>query len=305
MRIAVILSTYNSPQRLEPTLVGYAAQQLKDFEIIIADDGSAETTRELIRSMARHYQLPIRHVWQSDEGFRKCRILNQAVLATSADYLIFSDGDCIPRADFVSTHARLARRSRFLSGGYFKLGAATSAGITAEAILDGRALDPRWLRSHGTANSFKLTKLRANHWQATLLNAVTPTRATWNGHNSSCWRQDALRVNGFDERMGYWAQDREFGERLVHAGVRGVQIRYSAICVHLYHERPYKTAASRERNKKIRRETRLHRARWSEHGIFKMAQPPRDEVVPDVASDVVVEFSRAAGIAQGGRDLAL
>lgn len=292
MRIAVVLSTYNAPERLEPTLIGYAAQDCKDFEVIIADDGSSETTRELIRSVARHYDLSIRHVWQSDEGFRKCRILNQAVLATPAEYLVFSDGDCIPRQDFVATHRRLARPGRFLSGGYFKLTQTTSERVTPGAILVGNATDPQWLLAHGTPSSFKLGKLRAHGWQAALMNALTPTRASWNGHNSSCWRRDALAVNGFDERMGYWAQDREFGERLVNAGIRGRQIRYSAICVHLHHERPYKTEASRERNQRIRRETRQRRARWTEHGIFKIPEPLRETMPLVVASDILVESFR-------------
>lgn len=293
MRIAVVLSTYNAPERLEPTLIGYAAQDFKDFELIIADDGSTEVTRELIRTVARHYQLSVRHVWQSDEGFRKCRILNQALLATPADYLVFSDGDCIPRPDFLATHRRLAREGRFLSGGYFKLTQASSDWITPEVILSGNATDPQWLLAHGTPSSLKLAKLRAHGWQATMMNALTPTRATWNGHNASCWRRDALAVNGFDERMGYWAQDREFGERLVNAGIRGEQIRYSAICVHLHHERPYKTEASRERNRGIRRETRQRRARWTEYGIFKIPEPLRDTVRLNVASDIVVESFRA------------
>jgi glycosyltransferase involved in cell wall biosynthesis len=292
VRVAVILSTYNAPERLEPTLIGYAAQHYKEFEVVIADDGSTESTRELIRSITRRYDLPIRHVWQCDEGFRKCRILNQAILATPAEYLIFSDGDCVPRAVFVATHAAMAQRGRFLSGGYFKLNDAVTRQVNSDVILQGHATNPQWLLEHGMPNSLKLGKLRAQGWHAALMNAITPTGATWNGHNSSCWRQDALRVNGFDERMGYWAQDREFGERLVHAGVRGRQIRYSAICVHLEHPRPYKTSASREKNKRIRRETRLRRATWTEHGIFKMPEPLQHAVVPSVAGDVIVESFR-------------
>src|SRR5262249_29422711 len=155
-----------------------------------------------------------------------------------------------------------ARPGRFLSGGYFKLTAQTSAKLDEAVILSGQATDPQWLVANGIPQTFKLSKLRAHGWQARLLNALTPTRATWNGHNSSGWRTDLMRVKGFDERMAYWAQDREFGERLMNAGVRGVQIRYSAICVHIDHERPYRTDASRDRNRAIRKETRQQRATW-------------------------------------------
>lgn len=288
MRVAVILSTYNAPDRLIPTLVGYAGQHAVDFELVVADDGSTGDTRGAIREIAESYHMTIRHVWQPDAGFRKCRILNQAVLATQADYLVFSDGDCIPRADFVATHVTSARRNRFLSGGYFKLPPETTRQVTPEAILKGQVTDANWLVAHGTPRCSKLRKLRAQGWRAKLMNAITPTRATWNGHNSSCWRDDLLRVNGYDERMAYWAQDREFGERLVNAGVLGLQIRYSAICVHLHHERPYKTEVSRERNREIRAETRARRATWTPYGIHKSDRHSK-LVAEKLEADVTVE----------------
>lgn len=288
MRIAVILSTYNAPDRLAPTLTGYAAQRGAEFEIIVADDGSNAATRDVIEQAAHLYGLNIRRVWQPDVGFRKCRILNQAALATAADYLIFSDGDCVPRADFVATHAALARPGRFLSGGYFKLTDQTSKQLTPEVIFNGHATSPQWLLANGTPRSAKLGKLRARGWHAKLMNAMTPTRPTWNGHNSSCWRTDLLKVNGHDERMAYWAQDREFGERLTNAGITGLQIRYSAICVHIHHDRPYKTERSRELNKQIRAETKSHRATWTEHGILKTVHRP-ERFMTSIEQDIVVE----------------
>lgn len=288
MKAAVILSTYNAPDRLHPTLVGYAMQSHRDFELIVADDGSTASTRDVIRDVSSRFAIPIKQVWQEDIGFRKCRILNQAIASTHADYLIFSDGDCIPRADFVEIHLRMARPGRFLSGGYLKLSAAASAQITTEEIVQGNALNPRWLTIHGMSHSRKLGRLVCGEWRARLMNTITPTRPTWNGHNSSGWRTDMLRVNGFDERMAYWAQDREFGERLVHSGVKGMQIRYSAVCVHLHHERPYKTDESRERNRQIRRETRRHRASWTMHGVRKLQALEHHAVPLAPAQDVQV-----------------
>lgn len=292
MRLAVILSTYNAIDRLEPTLIGYAAQTRRDFELIVADDGSKEDTRRLIEAVAARHRMTIKHVWQEDIGFRKCRILNQAMLATSANYLIFSDGDCVPRRDFVEQHARRAKAGRFLSGGYLKLDDVATRAINEEVILDGRALSADWLTAASRRASGKLKRLKYPNWQTGLLNRITPTRPSWNGHNSSGWRTDLLSVNGFDERMAYWAQDREFGERLHWAGIRGLQIRYSALCVHLDHARPYKTDASRERNKEIRRETQRSRATWTEHGVLKgprdvasAAHPERPE--HDVLVDVL------------------
>ncbi|MDX5328696.1 MAG: glycosyltransferase, partial [Marinobacter sp.] len=79
----MIISTYNSPEWLEKVLWGYSAQTHKDFEIIIADDGSKDETRQLIDRMRDETGLTITHVWQEDDGFQKCRILNKAVLNTT------------------------------------------------------------------------------------------------------------------------------------------------------------------------------------------------------------------------------
>jgi hypothetical protein len=69
--------------------------------------------------------------------------------------------------------------------------------------------------------------------------------------------------------MQYGGQDRELGERLTNKGIRGKQIRYSAICVHLDHKRSYKTSESIEKNQRIRRETRQLKKTWTEFGIVK------------------------------------
>ncbi|MDP9348746.1 MAG: glycosyltransferase, partial [Gemmatimonadota bacterium] len=130
MRASVVLTTYNQPRQLELVLRGYAVQTRRDFQVVVADDGSGEETREVLERLRRETGLDLLHVWHEDRGFRKCTILNRAILAASGDYLVFSDGDCIPRRDFVEAHLRLAEPGRFLSGGYLRLSPAVSARIT-------------------------------------------------------------------------------------------------------------------------------------------------------------------------------
>ena len=103
MDTSVIVSTYNQPAWLENVLRGYLHQELKDFELLVADDGSGEDTRRLIREFAGRSPFPIRHLWHEDQGYRRSVILNAAILASRGEYLIFSDGDCVPRRDFVAT----------------------------------------------------------------------------------------------------------------------------------------------------------------------------------------------------------
>lgn len=268
MTTGIIISTYNNPRWLEKTLWGYTCQTQKADEIIIADDGSGSETRELIDSFAS--QLPIKHVWHEDKGFRKSRILNLALMKAEADYLIFTDQDCIPRADFVATHLHFARQGHYLSGGYFRLPMDISMNITRDDVASGRAFSLKWLRQQGLKPDFKCTKLFNNSTFAGFMNAITPAHATWNGCNASGWRTDLMKANGFNEEMHYGGQDREFGLRLVNMGLKPIQIRYSAIALHLDHKRPYKTKESIEKNRQIMKETRKSGIVQTPYGISQM-----------------------------------
>ena len=102
-----------------------------------------------------------------------------------------------------------------------------------------------------------------------LLDRVTPTKATWNGHCSSGWKEDILKVNGFDERMVYGGEDRELGERLIHTGVKPLQIRHRSCVMHLYHEHGYVSEAGKLFNQKIRQGVKDKQLMWTDFGINK------------------------------------
>ena len=268
-RISVIVSTYNSEEWLKKVLWGFQCQLFKEFEVVIADDGSGSATKELIETMRTRLMFPVQHIWQEDEGFQKSRILNKAVVACRADYIIMTDGDCIPREDFVEVHYINKEPGFFISGGYYMLPMNISEMITLEDIEAQKCFDIQWLKEKGIPKTFKNNKLTAKGFISKLLNTITPTNASWNGHNSSGWKEDIVRVNGFDERMQYGGQDRELGERLFNAGVRSKQLRYSAVCIHLDHKRGYKTPESIAKNQAIRKETRNKKKSWTDYGITK------------------------------------
>ena len=278
MTLSVILSTYRSPEWLEKALWGYLCQSRRDFELVVADDGSGERTARVIRAYSgseEHKGIAVRHVWQPDEGFRKSRILNRAIEAARGDYLVFSDGDCIPGRDFVAVHRAHAAKGRFLSGGYVKLPMEVSRTITRADIESGEAFSVRWIRSRGGRGVRRMAKLAVPGWAAAAADRITTTRPTWNGHNASGWRADLVAANGFDERMGYGGQDRELGERLENAGVRGHGIRYRALCVHLDHARAYADLDTIMHNKAIRRATRARRITRTAFGIRQSGEPAR------------------------------
>ena len=267
MKVSVILSTYQQQRWLELTLCGYAKQSFEDFEIIIADDGSDASTKAVIEQARNQLNQKIVHVWHPDNGFRKCQVLNRAISAASGDYLIFSDGDCTPCHDFVSTHLELAQPSRFLSGGTLRLSSQASEQLSASQIDNGLSFDAIKRAAFATTKLRSTLRMCLPKFAAGVADRLTITKPTFNGHNASCWREDVLRVNGFDERMVYGGLDRELGERLSNAGVLGLQIRHRAICVHLYHDRPYATSDGFSRNRRIRHTTRSERLQRTPYGI--------------------------------------
>lgn len=270
MKASVIISTYNKEDWLRKVLTGFSVQTETDFEIVIADDGSGPETKAVIDSFQEVFRYPIVHAWHRDEGFQKTIILNRAILKSSADYLIFTDGDCIPRNDFVESHVSIRRKGFFLSGGYFKLPMDISLAITAEDIRNQHCFDMAWLSSRGLPKSGKARKLKARDFWARLMNAITPTKATWNGHNASGWKSDLLAVNGFNHEMAYGGEDRELGERLFHNGIRGKQVRYSAVVIHLDHARGYDTPEAWAKNDEIRKFNRAKAVKWIENGLDKL-----------------------------------
>lgn len=285
------MTTYNAPAWLEKVLWGFSIQTHRDFEIIIGDDGSTSETTDLISQMRKTTGLDICHVRQEDKGFRKCRILNKAILHAQSAYLVFTDGDCIPRRDFLEVHAQEARPGRYLSGGYHRLPMSTSEAVNKDDILTGRCFSLEWLKSNGLAKSFKNLKLITSYGQARILNRITPTRCTFKGSNASVWLADAVAVNGFDERMPYGGEDREFGVRLSNIGIRPKHVRYNAIVIHLDHSRGYRDPAMVKANKALRVANARRNIGRTEYGISRLLSDGYRPAVDGMAIKLLREIN--------------
>lgn len=273
-KVGVVITTYNSPLWLKNVLFGYEAQSHSNFVTIIADDGSGAPTKDVIDFFVARGRLTIEHVWHEDKGFQKCQILNKAIAQTDCDYLIFTDGDCIPEPNFIAQHIALAQPGYFLSGGYVKLTTPVSQAITEADIKNGDVFNIAWLKNKGQPGSHKLWKLIKCAATKKFLNAVTPTKATWNGMNSSTWTKDIKACNGFNEDMQYGGLDRELGERLYNLGLKGKQVRYSIACLHLDHPRSYDTPETWKKNYAIRNDVKKTGRYWTENGIVKNRPAP-------------------------------
>ncbi len=248
MRISLFISTFDKPGYLVRTFAGIRRQTRPPDEILIADDGSAEPTRDLIRRFRALVPYPVIHVRQEHKGWRKCRMLNKCVAESTGEYLVFTDGDCIHRKDWLATHARFAKAGRFLAGGDLRINRAATERITVEDVESGRAFSAIWLLANGMKWRRSMVKILTPRAIAPVVDWVNFTPARFSGSNASCWRKDVEKVNGFDERFSWGKDDVEFGQRLRNAGVGTMHVRYNAICLHLDHVRDHVPPGSQERN---------------------------------------------------------
>lgn len=249
--ISVIISTYNRPRDLERVLYGYSVQSDPDFEIVIADDGSSPETAQLIARGRHEMRLRITHVWHEHQGFRKSLIQNRAIAAAQTEYLIFTDGDCIPRRDMIAVHRRMITPGKYIAGGYLKLPPQATAAITVADIQSGRFTELDWLRERGWKPGHRSLRLTQKHWLSVFLDRVTTTAANFQGNNTGAWRDHLFKVNGFENTMGYGGLDKALGYRLQNAGINGIQARYRIIAMHLDHDRPYRSEEGMQRNRDI------------------------------------------------------
>ena len=235
--VSTIISTYNNPQFLELNLLSYRNQSYKNFEVIIADDGSESATAELVKTYQRQSPFPIKYVWQADCGFRKAKILNEALRIAEGRIILFTDQDCIATHDLIAKHVSHIKLNALVLGGRRFLDREATASILESKTVDGRVLlsisHPR--RVEEFYNRFILP------------------HGFWNGSNSSVYKEYLYRVNGLNEEFfGWGAEDSEIGYRLYKIGCRVTYLGATALVFHLWHPRKGYMWANRNHYKLMR-----------------------------------------------------
>ncbi len=246
MKITVVVNTYNAPRQLDLVLHGLARQAEPPGEIVFADDGSKEETRELIESWRNKIAIPLVHAWQKDDGFRRCRILNEAVRRGSGDYFIFLDGDSVPHSRWVADHRRQAKPGRVLCGRRVRLGPELSVRLTG-AMVDAGGLEKSFgalFRSALRRDSTRvLLGLRLPTAAARLFH---PKSRRLMGVNFSMHRLALETVNGFNEQYTtYGLEDYDLEIRLRRSGFKLYPLLNRAVVYHLHH--PMKQIAAESR----------------------------------------------------------
>ncbi len=227
MTVSLIITTYNWPRALYLCLDSVMQQTVMPSEILVADDGSGISTRDVVRHFQNISPVPVHHIWHEDRGFRVAAIRNKAIAASSGDYVIHVDGDLILQRNFIQDHILFAREGCYVSG---------SRGIITEMltqkVLSGEITSLSAL-TKGVRNSNNAMRIPI---MSILYRTLGPTRSP-KSCNLGLWRQDLIRVNGFDEGFEGWGyEDTELGLRLNNSGVRQRCMKFRGIIFHLHHK---------------------------------------------------------------------
>jgi len=232
--ISIVVSTYERPDALGAVLRGIARQSDRDFEVIVADDGSGSATAAVIAQWKTRFGAPLAHVRHEHAGFRAAEIRNRAIAASRGEYCVFLDGDCIPRADFVAQHRRLAETGWFVAGNRILLSEQLTRSVLADN-LEPETWDFSRLLRHRRDGINRIAP--ALHLPLGPLRKAEPKR--WEGArtcNLAVARRDLHRVDGFDASFNGWGlEDSDLAIRLIHAGVRRKDGRFATGVFHLWH----------------------------------------------------------------------
>ncbi|HIF9189291.1 TPA: glycosyltransferase family 2 protein [Photobacterium damselae] len=227
MKISLIITTYNWKEALSAVLNSVLRQSQLPDEVIIADDGSREDTKVLIDQYRETFPVPLIHSWIPDEGFQLAKSRNKAIAIAQGRYLIMIDGDMVLSPMFIASHAKVAKEHQFVQGG---------------RVLTDFAFSQK-IMEHGAIPSITSTGIRNRHncishpllsqWFSYIRNNDKSTR----GCNMAFWREDVIRVNGFNEDfIGWGREDSEFVHRMLNLGLQRLYLKFAGVGYHLYHK---------------------------------------------------------------------
>ena len=267
IKVTLLISTYNWPGALSLCLNAVLLQTRLPDEIVIADDGSKDETREVIERFRERSVIPIVHCWQKDKGFRKTRILNIAIAQSSGEYIIQIDGDIVMDSRFIADHLSQMRPHTFLRGSRAGLSDAFTQEVLASGRIDFSAFSQHL---HNRFNAFR------SRFLAMFLCRKSDDVRHVKGCNTSFWKEDFISVNGYNNDLCGWGhEDIELAARLYNSGVALRIIKALAVGYHLYH--PFYSRADEDANFAVYNQVMMHKISRCENGYKECLSPKYDE----------------------------
>ena len=238
MKVSVIVAVYKDVIALGLIVDALKKQTYKNFELVVVEDGESEQMKEYVASVK---DLDIKHTTQEDRGVQKARSQNNGILASSGEYLIFIDGDCIPYSTFIQGHVHLAKEGVVLSGRRLNLPQNVTTKLR-EGTLQSENIEKNFWRYIGLAfdKEVRFKQGIAIAPDSLLLRIMSLRKRTASilGCNFSCFREDILAINGFDESYGETAvsDDMDLDWRFRAYGLKLLSCKNVANVFHLWHK---------------------------------------------------------------------
>ncbi|MFM9826982.1 glycosyltransferase family 2 protein [Flavobacterium sp.] len=254
---SLITPTYNWPEALELILLSTINQTVLPNEVIIADDGSREDTKQLIEAFQKKIPIPLIHIWHEDLKNRKPKIMNKAIAASKYDYIIEIDGDIIMNKNFIEDHLNFAKKGQYLFGSRVNIQKKLLTKLFSEKIISFN-LFSKGIKKRG--RTIRITFLM------NFAKSVEKRSRKLRGCNMSFWKEDFIKINGFNEDLVGWGiDDSEMIQRLHNIGVKGKRLKFAGIAYHIYHKEQSKIHI--EINNEIEKQTTEKKLTFIENGI--------------------------------------
>lgn len=259
MKTALLISTYNTAKVLNLILLSIEKQTVLPNEILIADDGSSDNTKEIVECFKKKNAIPVLYEWHKDKGFRKSAIINKTIAKSQSDYIIQVDGDCILHDNFVEDHIKNATKKMYLYGTRVHVKERYVPNVIAKSKIK--------------FNFFSLLlKKRFRGLHSSLFSKMFKAQShisdKFRGCNTSFWKEDFIAINGYNEDIEGWGrEDSELMIRLHNLGIRAKRLKFCGIVYHLDH--PEKDRSNFKANDYIQNETINKRLTYIPNGIDK------------------------------------
>jgi glycosyltransferase involved in cell wall biosynthesis len=257
MKLTLIITTYNSPQLLLLVIKSIKNQSIFPDEIIIADDGSTQETKDLVGAFKKNSNFNIIHKWQEDIGFRAARSRNNAITESTGDYIVLIDGDVILHSSFLKDHLENAEPGFYVQGSRALLTKKLTKKSIDEKKINFSLFTFGVMNKKNSIHSKFLSLIFSN--KSNKLNGIKSC-------NMAFYRQDCININGFNNNFEGWGrEDSEFVARLMNSGLKRKNIRFNAIQFHLWHNE--NSRVSLESNDEMLSEAINNRVQFCENGI--------------------------------------
>ena len=254
---SLITPTYNWPEALQLLLLSVLKQTILPNEVIIADDGSTEKTKQLIADFQKIFPVPLIHIWQEDIKNRKPRIMNQAIAAAKYEYIVEIDGDIIINKYFIEDHLTFAKKEQYLFGSRVNIQEKLLTDLFSKKIIHFNFFS-RGIKKRGRT-------IRIPFFMQ-FRKSLNQRSQKLRGCNMSFWKEDFIKINGFNESLVGWGiDDSEMIQRLHNIGINGKRLKFAGIAYHIYHKE--QTKSHFEINNEIEKQTTEKKLTFIEKGI--------------------------------------